>query len=508
MDKNPVFQSFDQKKLELMVQIKQAYDEGRLPLEEAQKRMREEVGQVSPSEYAAAEQLYMEEDQEECKNENIAEMLVLFKDLLVIEPLAVPFGHPLDAYQRENKAMLALLDKGAEYMEKGVPHAEWQSLVEEMWEFRIHYKRKQNQLYARLEEHGFTRPTVTMWAYDDYVRDLMRVALNAAREHGFKEESQAAYLEAEEYVRDLIEKEEMILLPTSLRLISEEEFGAMEWGDREIGFFGIDMPAEPSCPKPLHAAADTASGKAFHVAEGLLTLEQINLIYKHLPVDLSYVDEDDIVRFYSDTKHRVFPRSSAAIGREVRNCHPAKSVHIVNEIIDKFRDGSENEIEFWIDGEHFIYIKYVAVRDEKGRFRGVLEMMQDCTHIRSLEGSRTLLTWDGEQPKEQAESAPKDEKPGGGCCCGGKPTASEADGCCDDGLLPLSAETKLKDIVKAYPQIVQDLPQVSQHFKKLQSPMGKMMMSVATLGMMSENSGVELEVIAGGITKLIEGYRA
>ncbi len=134
-------------------------------------------------------------------------------------------------------------------------------------------------------------------------------------------------------------------------------------------------------------------------------------------------------------------------------------------------------------------------------------MMQDCTHIRSLEGSRTLLTWDGEQPKERAESGAKEEESGGGCCCGGQPTGGEGDGCCDDGLLPLSGETKLKDIVKAYPQLVQDLPQVSERFKKLQSPMGKMMLSVATLGMMSEHSGVELEVVTGGMTRLIAGYR-
>ena len=137
------------------------------------------------------------------------------------------------------------------------------------------------------------------------------------------------------------------------------------------------------------------------MTNGKLTLEQINLIFQHMPVDFSYVDENEIVKFYNDSAHRVFPRSSNVIGRDVKNCHPRKSVHIVEEIISKFRSGEQDQAEFWINKpDVFIYILYTAVRDRDGRFRGVLEMMQDCTHIRSLTGSQTLLTW----------AAPKDEQ--------------------------------------------------------------------------------------------------
>ena len=140
-----------------------------------------------------------------------------------------------------------------------------------------------------------------------------------------------------------------------------------------------------------------------------MTLEQINLVYKHMPVDFSYVDENEIVRFYTDTDHRVFPRSKNVIGRDVKNCHPRTSVHLVEEIIEKFRRGEQNEVDFWINKPGlFIYIYYVAVRDEEGRFRGVLEMMQDCTRIRSLEGSRTLLSWD---KSNKAASKHGDDKP-------------------------------------------------------------------------------------------------
>ena len=150
-----------------------------------------------------------------------------------------------------------------------------------------------------------------------------------------------------------------------------------------------------------------------------MTFEQINLVYKHMPVDFSYVDENEIVRFYTDTDHRVFPRSKNVIGRDVKNCHPRTSVHLVEEIIEKFRRGEQNEVDFWINKPGlFIYIYYVAVRDEEGRFRGVLEMMQDCTRIRSLEGSRTLLSWD---KSNKAASKHEDDKPAEATPTGSRP---------------------------------------------------------------------------------------
>jgi hypothetical protein len=139
--------------------------------------------------------------------------------------------------------------------------------------------------------------------------------------------------------------------------------------------------------------------EVFNVSQGLLTLKQINLI---LPVDLSFVDENDLVKFYSDTKHRVFPRSAGVIGRAVQNCHPRESVDTVEKIIKAFKNGEQDKAEFWLEiGGKFIYIIYNAVRDEEGNFKGVLEMMQDATHIRSLTGSQRLLTWEN---KERTES--------------------------------------------------------------------------------------------------------
>ena len=222
------------------------------------------------------------------------------------------------------------------------------------------------------------------------------------------------------------------------------------------------------------------------VAEGKLTLEQINLLFRHLPVDISFVDENELVCFYTDTKHRVFPRSKGVIGREVRNCHPPKSVHIVEEIIDKFRRGEQDRAEFWINKPGvFIYIVYVAIRDADGRFRGVMEMMQDCTRIRSLEGSRTLLTWDEEQSPAQGSKE------------------SESDTVGEDGIRP---DTKLKSLLQRYPRLMDDLPTISSKFTLLRSPMAKVILPVATIKMMSERADIPSDMLIGKLESLIASY--
>ncbi len=531
------FENLNREKLEKMIAIRTAYANKEITLDEARDRARKEVGDVSPEEFAAAEQLVKNNDQgaDECRLEDTKEIIHIFEGLIKRPPEELPFGHPIDAYRREVAKMKELLKQGHELLGKPFDPEAWKPLMDDMMKYRVHFHRKQNQLYSALERHGFNRPSTTMWTYDDYVRDEIKKCndlLNLGNYAAFPE----AYKSMEIDCLDLMGKEELILYPTALKLIPEEEFKEMERGDREIGFFLIHMPGEPSqttasaqainpiantIASPGNVASTANSGVAsnflndlgaliakysaapaapaaddpdrlFHVAEGQLTLEQINLIFRHMPVDLSYVDENELVKFYTDTEHRIFPRSAGVIGREVRRCHPPKSVHIVEEIIEKFRTGEQNQAEFWINKPGlFIYITYVAVRDKEGKFRGVLEMMQNCTHIRELEGSRTLLTWDGEQ--------------NGGY---GEKEALEGDGATPANGTPLelNADTRLKELVARYPKVIKDMATIDPHFKKLQSPLGKLMVQKATFGMMSEHSGVPLEKLVEGVKNLIAGY--
>jgi DUF438 domain-containing protein len=120
----------------------------------------------------------------------------------------------------------------------------------------------------------------------------------------------------------------------------------------------------------------------------------VDLLLRHLPLDLSFVDENDVVRYYSESKERIFPRTPASIGRTVQNCHPPRSVDTVNRILESFKAGKKDVAEFWIPmGPRFIHIRYFAVRDNAGHYRGCLEVTQDIGAIRALDGERRLLDW-------------------------------------------------------------------------------------------------------------------
>ncbi|MEG0038119.1 MAG: PAS domain-containing protein [Bacteroides sp.] len=506
--KNHTFESLDKNKLQRMLEIKQLYTDGSLTQHEAKKRMQNEVGSISPEEFAAAEQLLKDEDPDECRKEDVRSMLDLFDGLIPATEVELPYGHPIDAYLRENIKMKELLQQGGELLQKPFIINAWSELMEIIVQYKRHFSRKQNQLYSALERKGFDRPSTTMWVYDDHIRDEMNEAmelLNEKRTERFTETFAALSVD----LHDLMSKEELILYPTALKLISSEEFEEMKSGDREIGFFLIDMPEYGKAKEggvqssstgnfmedlatllAKHGVNQTANdpNAILDVAEGKLTLEQINLLFRHMPVDISFVDENELVAFYTDTPHRVFPRSKGVIGREVRNCHPPKSVHLVEEIIEKFRTGEQSRAEFWINKpDVFIYIVYVAVRDENGKFRGVMEMMQDCTRIRNLEGSRTLLTWENEEHGTERNDSPTNDPD-------------------DNSKTELTPGTRLKDLLKSYPKLMDDITQISPRFKMLRSPMAKVVLPVATLKMMSEQSGVPIDMLIEKISKLIDTY--
>jgi uncharacterized protein len=133
-------------------------------------------------------------------------------------------------------------------------------------------------------------------------------------------------------------------------------------------------------------------GEPLSLSTGCLAPEELDLILTHLPVDLSFVDAEDTVRYYSETPARIFKRTPAVIGRKVQNCHPAKSVHSVEDILKSFKSGAGDTAEFWIElGGRFIHIRYFAVRDKAGTYRGCLEVSQDVTGIRALRGRKRLL---------------------------------------------------------------------------------------------------------------------
>ena len=532
------FQNIDAKKLEIVHEIKSAYDEGKISLEEARKSLKDRVQHLAPYEIAIIEQEMVEETEDECIKEDIQAMLEVFQDVLVTKDQELPENHPISCYRRENAKMKELLLSVEDLVQYPLIKNQWLELYEELLKFKIHLSRKQNQLYPVLEKKGFTRPTTTMWTLDDFIRDEIAECYNLLLEDK-EEEFIGKQAELVADVRDLMDKEENILYPTSLEMINEEEFRYMAEGDQEIGFAYISVQADKSgnsASASSSASASTAGAplsglssapgfaeelagllgkygfnnkeEKLNVSTGQLTLEQINLIYQHMPVDLSYVDENELVCFYTDTKHRVFPRSKNVIGRDVKNCHPKASVHIVEEIIKKFRSGEQDKAEFWINKpDLFIYIIYYAVRDENGKFRGVLEMMQDCTHIRSLQGSQTLLTWEQQEKGESKETSEDEDKREGSETSedvGNKESAGslgnegnrESTGSLTAGkLTEITEDTLLKDILEADPNVKTLLFRLSDRFKALNTPIARIMLPKATVKIMSERAEVDLNTL-------------
>ena len=549
----------DMEKLQIVLDTKERYLDGKLTLDEARAILRERVKTLRPYEIALAEQELKTFDEDECRKEDIQQMMELFQDVLDRSRPDLPEDHPIMCYLRENDEMRRLLKQVEELAQYPVIKNQWLELYDELHKFRLHLSRKQNQLYSILERKGFDRPTTTMWLLDDFIRDEIRDARRLLEEDK-DDEFIAMQPTVVADVLDLMQKEETVLYPTSLAMIRPAEFEEMKSGDREIGFAWIRVGKE--APKadttkeavPATAAAGFANelasllgkygfgggstpGALLEVATGQMTLEQINLVYKHMPVDFSYVDENEIVRFYTDTDHRVFPRSKNVIGRDVKNCHPRTSVHLVEEIIEKFRRGEQNEVDFWINKPGlFIYIYYVAVRDEEGRFRGVLEMMQDCTRIRSLEGSRTLLSWDksnkaaskhgDDKTAEATPTAPapavEEESEYVSCSCmkgsSHAPAAPEvvpdteekveSCGCSGHSAdAEITASTRLKDLLEHHPWLKGALAEINPAFKMLSSPLARIMIPKATVGMMSERSGMDLQSLIDAIKKRIAEHK-
>ena len=505
----------DPEKLKALFEIENAFKAGQLSADEARQQIKERVGKVSAYHVAYIEQTMTEETSDECIREDVHAIINMLGDQIDNTMPNLPADHPIMHYLKENEEMKRLLLAVEDLVQYPMIKNQWLELYDKISQYPIHYKRKQNQLYPMLERKGFTRPTTTMWTFDDMVRDEIREA-----ERLLREDKEDAFIKQQErvllYARDLMEKEEFILYPTSMALISEEEFEDMKSGDQEIGFafFEVDhkttenkvgtQPNEQNnfandlqalLTKYGYSAA--GGGDKLDVTTGKLTLEQVNLIYKHLPIDISFVDENELVCFYSDTDHRIFPRSKNVIGREVMNCHPRKSAHIVREVIDKLRSGEQDKAEFWINKPGlFIYIIYVAVRDKDGKFRGVLEMMQDCTHIRALEGSQTLLTWSNGDTSETAEQSHNTQE------TRVEDTETE-DEETTEPVTEITSQTRLKDLLKQYPTLKSRLPELNPKFKMLNTPLGKIMMGKANVQMMSERSGIPLDKLIEGIKKLI-----
>lgn len=330
--------------------------------------------------------------------------------LVQLPPKHVQPGHPVDTMRRENEALRgALLNMrvamrdirtapaGADV---SAPLLKWRQAYNDLMDIEKHYQRKENLFFTALEAHSISGPSKVMWGKDDEVRAMLKDLGAALHQQASADEWKLVAATLGESVlssvEEMIYKEENILLPMCLDNFTEEEWARIWLDSPRYGWCLVEPQDGYRPPESVvREGLKLASSEAVQLPTGNLTLDQLTSIFNALPVDLTFVDADDRVAFFSEGPDRIFARSRAIIGRKVQNCHPPRSVEIVDRILADFRAGRQNVAEFWIELHgRFVHIRYFAVRREDGAYLGTLEVTQDATRIRALSGERRLLAYD------------------------------------------------------------------------------------------------------------------
>jgi len=267
----------------------------------------------------------------------------------------------------------------------------------EVEQFVKMYEIKENVLFPALEKHWDDwRCAQVMWSYHDDIRQELKGLIAVLEKRPFDLKAFNKFLGDGYYnMHTIIFRDDHILIPVMLERMSPEVLDRMTRESLEMDFPFVRPPARKSTGgKPAKTVADD---REVDLGTGVVTPEQIALMFNHLPVDITYVDEHDEVRFFSTPKKRVFHRSASILGRKVQNCHPPDSVHVVEKIVEAFRKGEKDEASFWIRmRDDYLLIRYFAVRDSRGRYRGVLEVTQEIGDIQKISGEKRLLDWEKE----------------------------------------------------------------------------------------------------------------
>src|SRR6266511_3430046 len=325
------------------------------------------------------------------------------------EASVAPPGHPVDTFARENAALrgeleaLAVAAAKLDALPDDAPAREGllavRARLNALADVDKHYLRKEHLLFPYLEKHGITGPPKVMWAKHDEARALLRAALEAlAAAPATAAEARAvvalAVRLAASAIRDMIDREENILLPMAQDTLGELEWWEIARQSAEVGFCLVE-PREDWRPAAAPASVDEPvdSGR-IRLPTGTLSAKELEAILNALPLDATFVDAEDRVRYFTHGKDRVFARSRAVLGRKVQFCHPPSSVDTVDRILQGFRSGKQDRAAFWIEQRgRFVHIEYVALRDAAGAYLGCLEVTQDLTAKRALTGEQRLLSW-------------------------------------------------------------------------------------------------------------------
>lgn len=334
--------------------------------------------------------------------------LRVFQETLEKEKVEVQPGHPIHTFMEEHKIILGFLEKLKTSVERikqaksfdsiGEEMEQLRNIAEHLMEVEKHNVREENVLFPFLEKHGISEPPAIMWSEHNELREKKKrfhELVDKYETMSFKDFVRQIE-EVTAFITDMLSshiyKENNILYPVGLRTITEGEWKEIRKECDELGYccftpeYARGIPGEVERPEP-----ELVREGEIIFETGNLSKEELEAILNSLPVDITFVDKNDTVRYFSQTKERIFPRTKAVIGLKVQKCHPEKSIHVVNKILDDFRNGRRDVADFWIKFEgRLVYIRYFPVR-KNGEYLGCLEVTQDITDIKKIEGEKRLL---------------------------------------------------------------------------------------------------------------------
>ena len=329
---------------------------------------------------------------------------------------AIPAGHPVDTFKKENRELEKLVmqlngvfesvkktaeNNSAEIVDNTV--MQMLTMFNSLMDVDKHYRRKENLLFPFLETKGITGPPTVMWGKHDEARASIKNAIEVLRNaKGATAIELVDIIEivlspASKSVTDMIMKEDEILFPMCMDELTDQEWYDILQQTNEIGYCLFD-PTDEWHPENIDSNTidlkNEFAGGTVRLPSGSFTIEELTVLFNTLPIDVTFVDKNDKVKFFTQGQHRIFDRNRAILGRDVRMCHPPHSMHIVDQILNDFKSGKESAAPFWIQmGPKFIYITYFPLRDKENNYLGTIEFSQDLTELRALEGEQRLLSY-------------------------------------------------------------------------------------------------------------------
>lgn len=322
----------------------------------------------------------------------------------------IPDGHPIDVMVKENQELLKLAQQIEntlnEIAENDSTNLEANILklrgfFNNLFDVDKHYQRKEYLLFPYLEKQGITGPPKVMWGKHDEIRELIKGGIELLQTKSISKEeliasAQMILAPAVQGVVDMTKKEQEILFPMSLDKLTEADWYDINKQSLEIGFCLYDPPKawKPDWVKESILHEMNKSGENIQLPSGSFSVEELMAILNTLPIDMTFVDKDDKVKYFSQSAERIFQRNRAILNRDVRHCHPPASAHIVDKIIDDFKTGKASRAPFWINiGGKLIHIEYFALRNDKGEYLGTLEVSHDVSVYQKLEGEQRILSY-------------------------------------------------------------------------------------------------------------------